>query len=187
MKNVILFETNKIKKDSDLFNQFKNQNIFFYYFQISEKYYLFLFAEKPISLDFTVNLSEIEVIRKIDSKQRQLRSLRGFILYVLELRMTKPNKEIATNLKPFFWTDVERVLNKRKKNGLKEFLFGKEAQEVEEDINIKLEKMQNQIEKLRSEISFLKNQSNLQGNFKYSKDLTDEQIKDLKTNNHVSK
>ena len=159
MKNAFLFETNKIEKDSDLFNQFKNQNIFYYYFQITKTYYLFLFAKKVICLDFTVNSLELEVIRKIESKDRQIRSLRGFILYILELG---PKKEIATNLQPFFWTDVERVLKKRKKNELNEFLFGKRAEEVDEDIITRLDQMQNQIEKLIREVSSLKDQSSNQ-------------------------
>jgi len=106
-----------------------------------------------------MNIPEIEIIRKIDIKQRQLRSLRDFILYVIEVRKTESNKEIGTNLEPFFWPNVGRVLDKRKKNGLNEFLFGKRAEEIDdENTTIQLEQMQNQIQIPIKEISLLKNQ-----------------------------
>ena len=130
-----------------------------------------------------MNIPEIEIIRKIDIKQRQLRSLRGFILYLLELG---PRKEIATNLPAFFLTDDKTVLKQRKKNGLHEFLFGKEA--GDEDTKIQLEKMQDQIEIVRREISSLKSESNLQYKFnQYPNDLRDEKIKNLKKDHHLNR
>jgi len=124
------------------------------------------------------------------------------MIYVLEMINTNPNVVIATNLEPFFWPDVERVLKKRKKNGIEEFLFGKKVQEVEENIEIQLQEMKNemqemrnemkkfhskvsQIEKLESEISLLKNIFSQQGDFTVSNYLRDDQKGDIKKDQYI--
>ena len=99
------FKHNKspqIPNDIILFNELKKQNIFFSYFQVDQNYYLFLFAQKFIQLD-TIYES-VEVIEELDSKQRKIRSLRGFFLYALEIMEKGKDYEILeTNLQPFFW------------------------------------------------------------------------------------
>ena len=51
-----------------------------------------------------VTKDTIDVIQELDSKQRKIRSLRGFFLYALEIMEKGKNYEIfSTNLQPFFW------------------------------------------------------------------------------------
>ena len=81
---------------------FSYQNIFFSYFQVDRNYYLFLYAQKSIDINFLYQ--SIDVIQELDSKQRKIRSLRGFFLYALEIMEKREDYEILiTNLQPFFW------------------------------------------------------------------------------------
>lgn len=52
MNNTFFFHTQQITNHKILFNQFKEQNIFFSYFQIDQNYYLFLYAQKSIDIHF---------------------------------------------------------------------------------------------------------------------------------------
>ena len=102
MKNIFFFQTQQIPDDTILFNQFQNQKIFFSYFQVDQNYYLFLYAQKHIHLDLIYQY--VDVIQELDSKQRKIRSLRGFFLYALEIIENGKDYEILqTNLQPFFW------------------------------------------------------------------------------------
>jgi hypothetical protein len=61
----------------------------------------------------------------LDSKQRKIRSLRGFFLYALEIFENAKDYEILhTNLQPFFWRKVKNIIRQNKKGALLEFLFG---------------------------------------------------------------
>ena len=80
----------------------KNKHIFFSYFQVNQKYYLFFYTEKSIEIDFLYQ--GVDVIQELDSKKRKIRSLRGFFLYALEiLKNAKDYQILDTNLQPFFW------------------------------------------------------------------------------------
>ena len=61
-----------LRDDSSLFDEFKKQNIFFSYFLVDQKYYLFLYAQKSIDIDFLYH--SVDVIQELDSKQRKIRS-----------------------------------------------------------------------------------------------------------------
>jgi hypothetical protein len=61
----------------------KQQKIFFSYFQVNQNYYLFLYAQKSMEIDFIYQ--SIHLIQELDSKQLKIRSLRGFFLYALEI------------------------------------------------------------------------------------------------------
>ena len=123
MKNAFLLETEKIEK-SEL-QKIENENIFYSYFLASEIYYLFLFREKPITLKFICEF--IKVFNVLDSKKRQIRSIRGLSLYALEIMEKDPySKVLETNLEPFFWKNVNRVIRQNKKSGLENYLFSKE-------------------------------------------------------------
>jgi len=87
MENIFFFQTQQIPDDTILFNQLKEQNIFYSYFQVDQNYYLFIYSQTNIQIDFLYPL--VQVIEELDSKQRKIRSLRGFFLYALEI-MVKP-------------------------------------------------------------------------------------------------
>jgi|TARA_B110000483_G_C18181372_1_gene537170 hypothetical protein len=113
MNNIFFFQTKQIPvrnksshdaslpENSTIFDQFKQQNISYSYFLVNQNYYLFFYAQQPIQLDFIYQ--SIDLIQEVDSKQRKLRSLRGFFLYALEIMQMGENYEILkTNLQPFF-------------------------------------------------------------------------------------
>lgn len=59
MENAFFFQTQQIPDDAIIFDQFKNQTIFFYYFQVDRKYYhyLFFYTQKSIEIDFLYQAS----------------------------------------------------------------------------------------------------------------------------------
>jgi len=64
------------------------------------------------------------VIQEWDSKQRKIRSLRGFFLYALEIMENGEDyKILSTNLQAFFWRKVKNVIRQNKKPALHEFLL----------------------------------------------------------------
>ena len=125
MNNIFFFQTQQIL-DSSIFNQLKEQNIFYSYFQVDQNYYLFVYAQNSIDINFLYQL--IDVIQELDSKQRKLRSFRGFFLYALEIIQNADNYEsLKTNIQPFFWRKVRNIIRQNKKGALQEFLFGSEV------------------------------------------------------------
>ena len=101
MEKIFFFQTHQIPDSSSSFDQFKQQKIFFSYFQVDQNYYLFLYAQQ--SIDINLLYQSVQVIQELDSKQRKIRSLRGFFLYALEIMENGENYEILqTNLQPFF-------------------------------------------------------------------------------------
>lgn len=123
MKNAFFFQIQQISDHGIIFDQFKKQTVFFSYFQVDQKYYLFFYIQKSIEIDFLYQA--VNVIQKLDSKKRKIRSFRGFLLYVLEIMANGKDFEIlSTNLQPFFWKNVKDVIRQNKKGALQEFLFG---------------------------------------------------------------
>lgn len=109
MNTAFFFETRQIPENSILFDEFKKQTIFFSYFQVDQKYYLFLYREKSVHLDFLYQ--SVNVFQELDSKKRQIRSLRGFFLYALEImENAKDFESLTTNLQPFFWRKVKTII-----------------------------------------------------------------------------
>jgi hypothetical protein len=165
MNKAFFFQTQQIPDDRILLNQFQNQKIFFSYFKVDQNYYLFLYAQKSIQLD-TIYES-VEVIEELDSKQRKIRSLRGFFLYALEIMEKGEDYEILfTNLQPFFWRKVKNIIQQNKKDALLEFLFGKDEDNklLGEGSNPQGEEMiktlQNQVDSLQQRVIHLENQTN---------------------------
>lgn len=123
MNDAFFFQTQQITDSSSIFDQLKNQSIFFSYFQVDHKYYLFFYSQKSIDINFIYQ--SVNVLQELDSKQRKIRSLRGFFLYALEIMETGKDYQILeTNLKPFFWIRVKNIIRQNKKGALLEFLFG---------------------------------------------------------------
>lgn len=108
------FEIQQISDNSVIFDEFKKQELFFFYFQVYQKYYLFFYGQKFI-----------DIIEELDRKQRKIRSLRDFFLYPLETMENGKDLEIlTTNLQPSFWRKLKTILRQNKKIVLLEFLFG---------------------------------------------------------------
>jgi len=149
------FQTQQIPDDTSLFDEFKQQKIFFSYFLADHKYYLFLYAQKSIDINFVYQ--SIDVIQELDSKQRKIRSLRGFFLYALKIIENAKNYEIlSTNLQLFFWRKVKNVIQQNKKGALLEFLFG--SQELiaptatQNDLKEKIKNLETQVSSLQHKV-----------------------------------
>lgn len=52
MNSTFFFQTQQITNHTILFNQLKEQNILFSYFQVDQNYYLFLFVHKEKDSNF---------------------------------------------------------------------------------------------------------------------------------------
>src|SRR6476620_11832035 len=151
MKTVFFFQTQQILDHAIILDQFKKQKIFFSYFQVDQKYYLFVYTQKPIEMDFIYQI--IDVIQELDSRKRKLRSIRGFLLYALEfMENGKDSKILSTNLQTFFWKKVKNVIVQNKKGALQEFLF-----ELQLNLSINHSNSQNDLEE---KIKILQNQLN---------------------------
>jgi hypothetical protein len=164
MNNLFFFQTQPIPDSSSSFDQFKQQNIFFSYFQVDQNYYLFLYAQQ--SIDINLLYQSVEVIQELDSKQRKIRSLRGFFLYALEIMENGENYEILkTNLQPFFWRKVKNIIQQNKKAALQEFLFGKAEDYKSHSIGSipaleeKIESLENQVNSLQERVIHLEKQN----------------------------
>jgi len=72
MNNIFFFQTQQIPDDTILFNELNHQKIFFSYFQVDQNYYLFVYSQKSIDIDFLSD--SIDLIQELDSKQRKIRS-----------------------------------------------------------------------------------------------------------------
>lgn len=83
----------------------------------------------------------------MDSKERTIRSLRGFLLNALDIIETGKDYEIlATNLPPFFWRKVGKIIRKNQQGALQEFLFGSQFHpDLREYLKEKSQILQNQL------------------------------------------
>ena len=159
-QNVFFFEIQEIPKNSLIFDEFKKQTIFFSYFQVDQKYYLFIYSQKYIDIDLIDPF--INIIEELNTKQRKIRSLRGFFIYAIEIMENAKDYEILqTNLKPSFWRKIKTSLRQNKKAVLLESLFGSEQQS---DIEEKIQILQNQVDSLQQKIIQLEKNQTL--NFK---------------------
>ncbi len=111
------------------------------------------------------------MIQELDSKQRKIRSFRGFFLYVLEIIEKGKDYEIlTTNLQPFFWRKVKNIIRQNQKGALLEFLFGeygnrktgnKGSDLVFQQMEKKMETLQNQVNSLEQKIIQLEHNQNI--------------------------
>jgi hypothetical protein len=51
MNNAFFFQTQQIPDSSSIFDQLKQQKIFFSYFQVDQNYYLFVYAQQSIDIN----------------------------------------------------------------------------------------------------------------------------------------
>ena len=106
-----------------------------------------------IDIDIDFFYTSIGVIQELVRRQREIRSLRGFFLYALEILETGKDYEILqTNLQPFFWRKVKNSIRQNKKAALQEFLFGPDSGESYQGSNFaldaKIQNRQNQVNSL---------------------------------------
>lgn len=138
-----------IKKSSDLFEIFKTQGFYFYYFQLNEFYYLFIYGESHLSNSFNNILSSLVVIEELDTKKRKIRSVRGLLLYALEI-IKDENLIIVleTNFHPLFWRRVKDVLRQNKQGSLLNFLFESSKSTFHQEVLQALEKLDKKLDRL---------------------------------------
>lgn len=169
MENVILFELEEIRDDSNIFKELKERKIFFSYFQVDQKYYLIIFAQQRFDPDFIYE--SVTQIKELNTKQRRIRSYRGFFLYALEIMEQGNSYQILeTNLKPYFWTKVKSIINQNKRGELVEFLFDNTPNLIE---------LQNQVEFLQERIKKLEQNSVDSSNFVSIKNISDEEVLEI--------
>jgi hypothetical protein len=103
----------------------------------------------------SISFKNCDLIQELDSKQRKIRSLRGFFLYALEIIQIGENYEILkTNLQPFFWRKVKTIIRQNQKPALLEFLFGK-AELNQDPILGLIPQLQDQIKALNNQVDSL--------------------------------
>ena len=166
-QNPFFFETQQIPENSLLFEELQKQELFFSYFMVDQKYYLFFYGEKYIDID-TID-PFIDILQELNTKERKIRSLRGFFIYASEIMENGKDVEVLnTNLKSSFWRTLKTILRQNKKTVLIKFLFPTSNLEVlnnpEDQIkNIKnfkslLKSLQDQIHSLQERVTHLENQ-----------------------------
>lgn len=114
-----------------------------------------MYGKNYLSNDFNRILLSLVVIQELDTTKRKIRSIRGFLLYTLEIiQDEKLITAIKTNFQPLFWRRVKNVIKQNKKNSLVEFLFG-----FSNSINVSSDPESRQlgkkIQKIQSKISLL--------------------------------
>jgi hypothetical protein len=177
MKNAFFFETQQIPDHGIIFDQFKNQTVFFSYFQVDQKYYLFFYNQNAIEIDFLYQA--VDVIQELDSRKRKLRSIRGFLLYVLEIMENgKDSKILSTNLQHFFWKEVKNIIRQNKKGALQDFLFGSELNQSINHSDLE-EKIQNQLNCLQQKVIDLETKIENQKYVRRGQNKTSEDIKSI--------
>lgn len=111
MERIFFFQIQKMDDNTNIFDQLKKQNIFYSYFQVDQNYYLFMYSQQSIDINFLYQ--SVQAIQELDSKQRKIRSFRGFFLYALEIMETGKDYEILqTNLQPFFWRNIKNIIGR---------------------------------------------------------------------------
>lgn len=132
MQNVYFFQINKISQDAIILEQLKEQGIFFSYFKVDRKHYLLLYDKKLFKIDFII--ATFNYLIHLNVKKRKIRSLRGFLLYAIEIMENGRDRQILhTNLSPLFWEDVKDVIRQNRKKALDTFLFESELNESIQD------------------------------------------------------
>ena len=164
-QNAFFYQIQPISDNSTVFEELTNQQLFFSYFQVDQKYYLFFYQQKSIDIDRIEPL--IHILDELDRKQRKIRSLRGFFRYVLEIMGNGQDYQILkTNLQPSFWRKLKTILRQNKKIVLLQFLFGSQdliaEPETQNHVNEKIEALQNQVNSLQQKIIQLEHNQTLQ-------------------------
>lgn len=161
-------KTQKMSNLENLFFQFEKYSLKYYYFQISHSYYLFLFGKVNAPEVWDFFYESLPILEELNTKQRKLRSLRGFLLYALEILETAGEDNIqvlATNLPPLFWKRVKDVIRQNQKGVLLNFLFRDSDQltfppkvcceEILQTLQTEINILKNKVEVLEATTNFL--------------------------------
>ena len=116
---------------------------------------MFFYQQKFIDIDQIEPF--IDILEELDTKQRKIRSLRGFFLYILEIMDNGKDLQILrANLQPSFRRKLRKILRQNKKAALQEFLFGSQesiaSTEIQNDLKDKIESLENQVNSLQDRI-----------------------------------
>lgn len=165
------------KKTNSIFDQLKNKQLFFSYFQVDQNYYLFLYGQESIDIEFLYQ--SVDVIQELDKKKRAIRSLRGFFLYVLEIMDNRKVQILKTNLKASFWRQLKKILEQNKKRVLLQFLFGSQQ---ESDVEEKIQNLETLVSSLQQKVIQLEAKlMTIEQNSKYALSELLKASKDMKT------
>lgn len=98
-------------------------------------------------------LSSLVVIEELDTKKRKIRSVRGLLLYALEI-IKDENLIIVleTNFHPLFWRRVKDVLRQNKPGSLLNFLFESSKSTFSQEVLQALEKLDERFDRLEKVI-----------------------------------
>jgi hypothetical protein len=175
--NVFFFEIQPISEDSLLFQKFQQEKIFFSYFQVHQKYYLFFYRRKSIEINPIESL--ISILDELDTKHRTIRSLRGFFRYALEIMDNGKVQFLETNLQPSFWRKLRKILKQNKKVVLLEFLFGSQQKS---DFEEKIQNLETQVSSLQQKVLDLEAKfMTIELNFKYALSKPSQPLESSKT------
>jgi hypothetical protein len=183
-----LLKINPIDENSDLFQEFEKKNFSFQYFQIETDYFLLVYGKKDekSNIDTEFFLKSIDVIEELNKRKRRLRSIRGFLLYALEIINSYNNSLniIRTNFRPLFWQRLPLILRQNKKNYLLHFLFpntnnqnitSKKDDNLEKEILDLKKELKNITSSFQTNKMPFSNNNNNNENFINSKDLLENQ------------
>lgn len=168
----IFLEIQKITNPQLIWEELQTKGLFFSYFQVDNRYYFFGYGANENFLDLEVIYQRMTVIQELDTKQRKIRSLRGFILYALEIMKTGQDFAIlATNCNPFFWRKVKNIIRQNKKGALTDFLFATSKSKIVDPDSIqqttRLKALEEKVEALKKETILLQQKiSYLENNYR---------------------
>ena len=150
---VEFFEIEQVLNRKNLKKFFQEKKIYFSYFKVKKNmYYLFLYYENNES---TFSLPDnVCIVNILDKKKRRLRSLRGFLLYALEIIGSEEIQILATNLQPLFWQKIKNVLAQNRTDLLVNFALN-QSTSIDLSLQIQINEMQLEILKLKQEIESL--------------------------------
>ena len=146
---------NKFQRIQRFLTNLKTNKFFSPIFKSIKNITCFFYQQKFIDIDRIEPF--IHILYELDTKQRKIRSLRGFFLYALEIIENGKDYEILkTNLQPSFWRKLKTILRQNKKIVLLQFLFGSQDSiaglETQNHLNEKIETLQNQVNSLQDRI-----------------------------------
>jgi hypothetical protein len=151
-----LLEIDSISESSRIFEKLGLSHYYYSYFQVNQTYYLFFYAAQKNNSLLEEVYQSITVIQELNTKTRRIRSLRGFLLYTLEIRKHAQRVEILqTNLPSLFWTRVERILRQSHTGTLEDFLFGASKSIVSlSDPPQESQLLEERVQRIESQITF---------------------------------
>lgn len=148
----------EISNSDTFFLRLKEYRLKYHYFQICSTYYLFLVGTSHSWDVLEFCYKRLKILEELNKKQRKLRSVRGFFLYVSEILEKEGDKNIEvleTNFPPLFWKRVKDVLRQNKKGALTKLLFGTSNSSIKNS-KISLEELVQNIQTLQIQVNLLR-------------------------------